>query len=291
MSLSRDKYEYLKLKKELGGAVTSDLLLEESNYLTDSTNYINQQLRYRNAIRNFNTLLVVEDLETEYEFDNPGLEFGDLDKEQLFAQLDEENVDLRKQYISQSILEYNTAISKADRYPALSLGLGYNYTQGRIDLSNASFPSQDGPVPGPADPLTTATGLTYLNFTLTFNLYNGGRITRAIQNAVIQEDIGNARIDRLKTNLSRDLLQAYDAYEVRRQLYGISKRKRETDQQNLSISTDKYRNGTINSFDFRIVQNNALVSSIQELQAIYDLIDSKVTIMRLTGGIVREYLP
>jgi len=290
MNLSRDKYEYLQIKKDLGASVTSDLLLEESNYLTDSTNFINQQLRYRNAIRNLNTLLVEDDLEREYEFENPGLEFGDLDKEQLFEQLNAENVDLRKQYISQAILEYNTRINKADRYPTLSLGMGYNYTQGRIDLSNANFPSENGPVPGPADPLTTATGSTYANFTISFNLFNGGRITRAIQNAVIQEDIGNARLDQLKNNLSRDLLQAYDAYQVRRQLYGINQRKRETDEKNLEISTEKYRNGTINSFDYRIVQNNALVSSIQELQSIYDLIDSKVTVMRLTGGIVREYL-
>jgi outer membrane protein len=88
----------------------------------------------------------------------------------------------------------------------------------------------------------------------------------------------------------RDLSDAYDSYSIRRQVYEINSRKRSAAQQNLDISTEKYRNGSINSFDFRIVQNNYLVSSIQELQSIFDLVDSRVTLMRLTGGLLDNYV-
>ena len=58
---------------------------------------------------------------------------------------------------------------------------------------------------------------------------------------------------------------------------------------NVDISTEKFRNGSINSFNFRTVQNNQLIAGIQELQSMYDLIDSRVTLMRLTGGIIEVY--
>ena len=58
---------------------------------------------------------------------------------------------------------------------------------------------------------------------------------------------------------------------------------------NVDITTEKYRNGTISSFDFRTVQNNQLIAAVQEQQSIYNLIDSRVELMRLTGGIIEVY--
>ncbi|MTI20534.1 TolC family protein, partial [Fulvivirga sp. RKSG066] len=70
LELSNDKYQYTKIKSELGSAVSTDLLLEEGNYLTDSTNFINQQLIYRNALRDLNVLLAEDDMSTTYELTN-----------------------------------------------------------------------------------------------------------------------------------------------------------------------------------------------------------------------------
>ena len=57
LKLSRDKYNQLEIKKELGSAITSDLLLEEGNYLADSTNFINQELSYRNSLTTLSFIL------------------------------------------------------------------------------------------------------------------------------------------------------------------------------------------------------------------------------------------
>ena len=164
----------------------------------------------------------------------------------------------------------------------------------RLDLSQASFSDQqpDGSliaIPGPPDPLNSETSLYYGNFTIAFTLFNGGKIKRAIQNAIVREDIENVRTDRLKLSLYKDLSEAYDSYNIRRQLYGINRRKREVADLNLQISEEKFRNGTINSFDFRTVQNNRLIAAVQELQSIYNLLDTNVSLMRLTGGIIEEY--
>ena len=64
--LSSDRYEYVQIKADLGSAISSDLLLEEGNYLTDSVDYVNQELTYRNALRDLNFLLDEENTDKVY---------------------------------------------------------------------------------------------------------------------------------------------------------------------------------------------------------------------------------
>jgi outer membrane protein TolC len=290
LKLSRDKYELLKVRKDLGSAVTSDLLLEEGNYLTDSTNLINQKLAYRNAVRNLNFLLAGDDPDQDYVFtDGLEYEYQNYDLDVLASKLENENIDLKKQYISQAITKYNYELSRSSRLPRLSFNAGFSDTRQWLDLSQATFFTGDGFESGPDVALKSTTRLYYTNFVISYTLFNGGKINRAIQNAIIQEDIANVQTERLKTSLYKDLADAYDSYNIRRQLYGINDRKLEAAQQNLEISQEKYKNGTISSFDFRTVQNNNLLAAITRLQSLYNLIDANITLMRLTGGIVETY--
>ncbi len=289
--LSRDKYAYVKAGYDIGTSVTSDLLLEEGNFLTDSVNFINQQLAFRNAVRNLNVLIGETEVDKSYVFtDDLNVVFPDYQYEDLEAKLFNNNVDLQKQYISQSLLGTGIQLAKAERYPTLSLSSGLSQNRSRVDLSNAQFPGQDGTSsPGPADPLTARTDSYFANFTLSFTLFNGGKINRAIKNVIVQEDIGNIRIEKMENSLQRDLMEAYDRYQVRKQLYGINVKREDAAKTNLEITSEKFKNGSINSFDYRIVQNNYLSASILKLQSLFNLLDSKIELMRLTGGLIAEY--
>ena len=286
-NLSADKYSYTKVKFDLGSGTTSDLLLDEGNYLTDSANLINQQIAYGNAIRNLNLLLANPDPNEDYNFtdDLEQYELTDYGIEDLQTRLDAKNVDLRKQYLTQSILKHDVRLQRSGRSPTLSLIGVYSYDRNRQDLSGASFAG--GEVP--PDAVTAVTTNYSANFVLSFTLFDGGRINRAIKNAVVQQDIGNLRLEQLKNSLQEDLAEAYDQYNIRKELYRINTRKQAVAQTNLEISEEKYKTGTINSFDYRTVQNTNLSAAIEELQSLYDLIDSHVTLMRLTGGIIETY--
>lgn len=138
LDLSRDKYKYWQLKSDVGGAVKTEVLLEEGNYLTDSTNFLNQQLAYRNSLRQFNFILAESNINTNYDFVSElDLNWEDLVYEELETSL-ENNVDIKKLYISQEILNNSLGLRKADRYPVLSLNGGYRYNLGRQDLTNAT---------------------------------------------------------------------------------------------------------------------------------------------------------
>ncbi len=292
LRLSSDKYNYQKVKYDIGGAITSDVLLEENNYLTDSANYINQQLALNNAIRNLNFLIVEPDLNKTYNLtDSLQVEESDYQYADLLNAAFSDNVDLKKIYLSQLVLETSTRQQKADFFPTLSLNGGYNWNRNVSNLTNANYTGPNPNYENPPDPLVSKTGTYFANFTLSFTLFDGKRINRAIRNAMIQEDIGKIRVEQLKQSVTQNLSNAYDQYVVRKQLQGINTRKKVAAEINLNNSEDKFKNGSINSFDYRDVQNNYLTAAIQELQASYNLLDSKVTLMRLTGELLGEYKP
>ncbi len=64
--------------------------------------------------------------------------------------------------------------------------------------------------------------------------------------------------------------------------------KLESAKLNMELATEKYRNGTISSFNFRDVQLIFLNAASKKLNAIYDLLDTQTELLRLTGGIVSE---
>ncbi|MEM7552061.1 MAG: TolC family protein [Bacteroidota bacterium] len=286
LRLSRDRYNYQKIRFDLGGLVTSDLLQEELNYLTDSINLINQELLVENSRSNLNTLLS-EDPEKEFIFtDKMQPDLDDYTYDDLRTKMFSGNVDLKTQYLSQAVLRDDFLIARSERYPDLNFNAFYDYNSNRQDLGGASL-AGGAPI---EEPVTTAITRTIgANFTVSFTLFNGGRINRAIQNASINENIGNLRTENLKNSLSRDLAQALDRYRTRKLVFGISERQKEVAIQNLDVSNEKFKTGSINSFDYRTVQNANLTAEVQRLQSVYNLIDSKVELLRLTGGLIKQF--
>ena len=284
LNLSRDTYEYVQFKKSLGNAVTADVLLEKSNYLTDSSNYINQQLIYRNATRDLNVLMGEIDMNKTYELTDR-LNFSDLNynlqdlEEKMFAT----NSNLQTLRITQEILKNDIGLRKSDMLPRIGILFNGSYNINRQDLSNAIFP--DG---RPRANNTAKTQNAFINLTFTMPVFNGGIIRRGIQNAEIIAKNGETRIEALKNQLRRDLTNNYELYNLRRQQVKIAEENRIAAQTNLRLSEEKFRNGSINAFDYRILQQNYLNVAFSEQQAIFNYIDANTILLRLTGGILSD---
>ena len=73
-------------------------------------------------------------------------------------------------------------------------------------------------------------------------------------------------------------------FDVRMELLNVANENMAAAELNLSISEEKYRSGVINSFNYRDVQLIYLNAALRRLQSIYDLIDSKTRLTRITGG-------
>jgi outer membrane protein TolC len=126
---------------------------------------------------------------------------------------------------------------------------------------------------------------------LSFNIFDGGIKKRSLQIAKIQEEIGTIEIKEMKHSLENQLASLYEYYGVRKQILDVSNEAIKAAKLNLEISEQKFKNGTLNSFNYRDVQTMYLSTAINNLNAIYNLIDSKVQLMRISGGIISEYNP
>ncbi len=285
MALSRDRYRYLEIKEELGSAVTFDVLQEKNNYLTDSTNYVTQEINYLNARRNLNILMSV-DVAEEYGLTD-GLDVvpADYALEDLYGKMVQNNANLRNQYLNQEIFRQDVRLAKTELYPRLDLGVGASYSISRQDLTNADLGGRQ------LDNLITKpkTLNYFANFTLSYILFDGGRIKRTIQNAYVNENIAQLQVEQLKLSLKNELVTVFDSYNVRKKILSITDLNLETGDLNIALATERFKNGTVNSFDFRTIQVSYLNIALENVQAKYNLIDAETELIRLTGGILEAY--
>ena len=310
LQFSRQLYEYVKLRKDLGGAITFDVLQQQNNYLTDSANVLRQDLAFKNSVRNLNELLN-EDLEKQYYFSD---DFAftpiaqDYEFETLRKRMMESNAGLRNQFIFQELQRIARESLQSAMYPSLSLSLG---STGSLDQLNARFrPASGGtvvkstvgylndddtqPVIGRsfAPEYRTLQGYSYgayANLTLRFTLFNGGQVRRAVKNAGIEERIVQLGTDKLKLSLENDLRLALDQYRLRRQLAAIAATKLKAAELNLNLAYERYRNGSFSAIDLRIIEENLLNAALENYAAIFDVLSVKTDLIRLTGGLLDEY--
>lgn len=305
-AFSKERYDYVKLRKELGSAITFDVLQEQNNYLTDSAGVLQQEIVIKNAIRNFN-LLLNENINKTYKltdkipFENEAYRYEDLrDK------MEKSNTNLRNQFISQELFRNATSIAESNYSPTITLNVGAN---GSLDRLNANFRTATGNVlentvgyvnRDQTQPVynnvneTALTPLTqtgnsygaYANFGLRFTLFNGGQIRRAVENSRIQEKIAQVTIDQLKLSLENDLLATLDLYNLRRQLVQIAQIRLQSAELNLSLANERYKNGALSAIDLRIVQDGYQRAALDNLLAIFAGITSRVDLVRLTGGLL-----
>lgn len=289
LKLSKERYELVKLRRQVGSAILFDVLQEENAYLTDSSNVLSQTLNYRNSIRNLNELMN-QNLNQEYFLtDSLTINLTNYELEDLSQKMLSSNSNLRNQFINQSLLKYNTRLAQTDQYPVVSLNLGANSSNDRLRAPARVREDSLGVTPSPT--FSTNYGYSYggyANLSLRFNIFNGGQIKRSIQNARVQERIGDLSIKELQLSLTNDLIQFYELFNLRKNLVQLANANIKAAELNVSLANDRYKNGYLSSIDYRIIQLNYQNTALMSLEAIYNVIETHTDLLRITGGIIEE---
>ncbi|MCD6308909.1 MAG: TolC family protein [Candidatus Latescibacteria bacterium] len=276
MELSEDRYGYTVARKEVGQALTFDVLQAKNAWLEDKAAFLRQEVSLANAVRDLNYLMGMEG-ETAYVFsDDFTAELNDYDLPALRSKLLASNKTLRNQYINETLLEKDKELARSRYWPSVSLRTGLDAA-----VTRRKFEGLDADTQNSRD--------AYANVTLRFSLFDGGARKRALQVARIQEEIGGTQTEDMVHSLTVELAKLFDLYEVRKDLFMVAEENLDAARLNREISEDRFRAGTINSFNYRDVQLIYLRAALSRLQAIYNLIDTDTALARITGGIVTEY--
>lgn len=276
MSLSEDRFKQAESRKEYGAAVTYEVLQAQNAYLSDRTDYLLQEVNYKNALRDLNYLMA-DNSEVNYNLTN-NFEAIPVDYAlaDLQAQMFSNNKGLQNQYVNQRLLENAVASAKSAFSPTI------DFRGGATANSNRNNYAERG------ESWNNSANF-YGNFTLSYNLFSGGNRKRGQQIAIIDEEIGLVKIDDMKHDLNNSLSKLFEFYLVRKELLGIADENLAAAKLNLQISREKFEAGAINSFNFRDVQTLYLNASQRRLEAIYYFIDAHTSMLRIAGVIVQEF--
>jgi outer membrane protein TolC len=271
MTLSEDRYTYEKTRYELGGTVTYQVLQAQNVYLNDKALFMNQEVVVRNSIRNLNFLLGL-DPNQMWNFPDPFIaDTTDYILSDLTGKMMSNNQTLRNQYTNLQLQKKEIDLRKSALYPSLYVSAGLDENVGNVQFI------------GNTDALST-----YGNLRLSWDIYTGGTRKRAVEIARINEEIALVEIEQMEHALMNELLNLYDFYSIRIALLEVADESLEAAELNMSIADEKFRSGAITSFEYRDIQLIYLNSALRRLQAIYNLIGSRTSLTRLTGGFLME---
>jgi outer membrane protein TolC len=278
LNLSRERYEYYQIKEKYSGSTSLELLQFKNQYLTDSINYLMQEISYTNSVRNLK-LLMNDSTDIEYVLtDDLELAIEEIDfsnaEELMFSQ----NSNLKNQYISLELQQTNTALQRAFLYPTLSFQAGVNPGWSWIkEIKDNAFE-------------TDTRSLSYYgNFNLRYTLFNNWQNRRAIETSKIQEEIAQLSIDEMKFTLSNTLKNLVELYEARTQLVNISTQNIDYAKQAYELGSKRFDLGTINSIDLTNLQNTYENTMITHYENLFNKLDTYLEIVKLTGVISLNY--
>ena len=276
LQLSKERYNYNKMRAEMGSASSNDLLQFKQAVIQDSTNLLMQKIAYKNALRNLN-LLMNQDVESEYELtEELPQEYQEYELSQLKEKMRNSNLSLQNEYINKELFKKDVTSAKSALYPVISF-------DGEANISRSQFRIGDFPsIPG--------TNINYFaGFSLSFNIFDGGRVRRAIQSLQIQERLTDLTIEKLDAEITKDLVEKHQNYIAQQSVYNLTKELLDISKQNLDLATDRYNNGLINSYNYRDIQLAYINAGISALEAKFNLFSLQMELAALTGGILDEY--
>ncbi len=280
---SRERLRYYEIKEKYAKSSSLELLQFQNQYLTDSTNYLLQQISYENAMRNL--LLLMNNSQEPNKDQFPALTdpmeivFPVVSREQLMQEMLANNQNLKNQYINLELQHINTRLQQSFLYPTLTFQAGVTPSKNWIrEIQNDLFSVE------------TQTLQYYGNFNLRYNLFNNFKAKRAVEVARIQEEIAQLNVESMQQSLETTLENLLAMYSLRSSLVDIS-------EQNLIFTTKawnqaklRFENGTLTSIELEVFKNNYQNTLIQHYENQFNKMDTFLEIYRMSGKLGVNYM-
>lgn len=242
LAISKLRVTIADNKLKIGKGSKLDVLSAKVDYNTDTSFYLQQ----KNLLANFGVTLnqlLARDINTPFtvnsEIDiDKNLNYNNLVS--LSAQL---NPSLQSALLDKKIAELNLKTVKANRYPQISVNSGYEILRSATPTGfNTQF---------------RANGLSY-GLTASVNIFNGFLQKQNERNAKIAINSTELNLNRTKEAIVAQLTSAYQNYSTFLDLIKLEAKNLENADQNLDITLEKYRLGSISPLELREAQRNSI---------------------------------
>lgn len=278
VNLSRERLIYQKTKYDIGVSSKIEFLQVENTLLTDSSNLLTQKVNYNNSLKNLNLVLGVE-LDSEWNLtDEMSTKTQIFNLQDLQSETFRNNTNINNQCINNEIIRQDIILAKSAYYPIVSFNSGASYNESTYDVGDSGYEGSN----------TGETLNYYANLSINFRLYDGGNYKTLLQESEIRDLINDLNIEKKHREIKNQLSINYEKYNSNIIIYNLRKKAFDIAQINYQLANDKNNRGNINSFDLRDIEIAYLNSGISYLQSVYNLNESYLNLVKITGGILES---
>jgi len=269
ITVSEFRLKTAQTRFTIGKASKLEVLNAEVDYNADVSAKIRLNEQYAISKIALNQLLV-RPSETNFTVSDVIMIDASLKLTNLLTLAQEQNPELQMQYINKKIQEYELKQVKAARLPSVSLSTGYNLIRSET----------------PFGFVTQSTGRNFnYGFTASMNIFDGFNQNRNERTSKIQLENTQLLIDRQKQTVTAQISSIYQSYLSNLALLEMEQKNEKIARQNLEITLDKFKIGTISPVEFRTAQVNYANAVIRLTNAELLAKQTEISLKEIAGSL------
>lgn len=267
--ISKQRVTTAENRFTIGKAAKLEVLNAQVDLNTDQTNYLRQKELHENTKTLLNELMA-RDLQERFTVADSVVIDDQLKLGDLMGLAGQQNPQIQIALINKRVAELNLKQVRSARYPQIGLNTGYIFTESENSLGFARE--------------NRGRGFSY-GISASINIFNGFLQTRNERIAKLQINNSDILIQQQTQSINSQLMTAYQTYLTNLELVKLEKRNEEIARQNLDITMEKYRIGTITTLEVRTAQLNFVNALARNSTAQFNAKISEIALRELAGNI------
>jgi outer membrane protein TolC len=276
--ISKRRLEREEVRRDLGGASSTDLLNARVNFNNDESVLLDQQLAVTIAHTDLNITLARDPLTPVVVKKEIIIPPFDTEYDDLLMSARERNSTLLTASYNKKAADENVRIAKSAFWPRLVLNSSYGYTDRALRGEEVMISTDKN-----SHSIESGVGLM-----LSFNLFNGNVDKINYQNARLEALNQDLTVRNIENEIAGLVQEKYTTFQKRMAKVRLEEENTGTARQNLELQKERYATGASDSLDFRDAQVNYARAQVRLIVARYDARISLLEIQQLIGKLKIE---
>ncbi len=268
--ISEQRLKLANNRFTIGKASKLEVLNAKVDLNTDMTTILRQKELFVNSKIRLNEILA-RDTKIDFMVLNEITIEAQLFLPELESLAQKQNPLLQAQIINNNIARLQLKQVRAGRYPTITASTGYVFSESESSLGYTSS--------------TNSRGWNY-GFSARLNLFDGFTQNQQEKIAKIELENTNVLIEQQKQTLTSQLGTAYQTYLTNISLIELEKSNEAIAKENLDITMEKFRIGTIPTIEFRTAQLNYINAIVRYSNAKFRAKLSEISLKEFAGNLM-----
>ena len=273
LAISKDRLKKVEDNLIFGQSSENERLNALSAVNADSLQLLSLKNQKKKAFHDLVKSLGEETIKvSELESTKPSLDLLILNYQQVKSKLQENNKTLKLSRTNLGISQLEYKMTKASRFPSITLSTGYGYNQQEFDVGVMTYNRTLG---------------FDVGISVSYNLFDFGQRRKNIQTAKISVQNEELNIEKIILQINQDFEKAWTDYTLQLNTMELEQDNLANEKERFKSVKDKYYLGQTDNLTFRDAQLSLARAKSQLFNARINAKLSELELLRISGALVR----